>query len=83
MPREAAPNAKKVALVGEFNDWNEQSTPMRKLKSGVFKTTINLDVGQEYQFRYLIDGEKWENDWAADKYIGNGVSYEENSVVVV
>ena len=83
LPKEAAPNAKKVALVGEFNDWDKQSTPMRKLKSGVFKTTINLDVGQEYQFRYLIDGEKWENDWAADKYIGNGVSYEENSVVVV
>ena len=21
------------------------------------------------QFRYLLDGSRWENDWAADKYI--------------
>ncbi len=83
LPKEAAPKAKKVVLVGEFNNWDNTATPMRKLKNGTFKTTVNLGVGKEYQFRYLIDGEKWENDWAADKYIGNGVSYEENSVVVV
>ena len=81
LPAEAAEGASKVTLVGEFNDWNETATELKKLKSGIFKTTLKLETGKEYQFRYLIDGEKWENDWAADKYVASGASFEENSVV--
>ena len=83
LPAEAAEGASKVTLVGEFNDWNETATELKKLKSGIFKTTLKLETGKEYQFRYLIDGEKWENDWAADKYVANEVSFEENSVVAL
>lgn len=82
LPKAAAATASTVSLVGEFNGWDPESTPMKKLKSGDFKTTVNLKVGSEYEFRYLIDGERWENDWAADKYVANVFS-EENSVVVV
>ncbi|MCI6365047.1 MAG: glycoside hydrolase, partial [Spirochaetia bacterium] len=35
-----------------------------------------------YQFRYLLDGYKWENDWNADKYIPAPYSNADNSVVV-
>jgi len=83
LPKEAAKTAKKVMVVGEFNDWNKKSLPMKKLKDGSFKTTIDLAPGKEYQFRYLIDSKKWENDWSADKYVSSGVALEENSVVVV
>ena len=83
LPAEAAEGAAKVTLVGEFNDWSETATELKKLKSGVFKTTIKLETGKEYQFRYLIDGEKWENDWEADKYVANNFTFEENSVVAL
>lgn len=83
LPAEAAEGASKVTLVGEFNDWSETATELKKLKSGVFKTTLKLETGKEYQFRYLIDGEKWENDWAADKYVANEISFDENSVVAL
>jgi 1,4-alpha-glucan branching enzyme len=66
-------------LVGDFNDWNEDATPMDRLKDGRFKVTLNLDAGMEYQFRYLVDGE-WHNDWEADKYTPNPFSGD-NSVV--
>lgn len=82
-PKEAAVEASKVTLVGEFNDWNETATELKKLKSGTFKTTIKLESGKEYQFRYLIDGEVWENDWSADGYVANNLTFEENSVVAV
>ena len=66
-------------LVGDFNDWSEEATPMDQLKDGRFKATLNLDKDAEYQFRYLVDGE-WHNDWEADKYVPNPFSGD-NSVV--
>jgi len=83
LPVQAADAAKKVHLVGEFNNWTIGVTPMRKLKDGSFSVTLNLQPGQDYQFRYLIDGEVWENDWEADRYEFSPFGNCENSVVSV
>ncbi len=83
LPAQAAPNAKMVALVGEFNDWDVSAQPLKKQKDGSFKATLELPVGTEYQYRFVIDGQTWENDWAADKYVASPVSADENSVVVL
>lgn len=74
------PEADKVYLVGDFNDWNEQKDEMTRLKDGRFKISLKLKPNQEYQFRYLVDGD-WHNDWEADKYVANPFSGD-NSVVV-
>ncbi|KQS24693.1 isoamylase early set domain-containing protein [Dyadobacter sp. Leaf189] len=82
VPAEAAAEAKKVALVGEFNEWNPEALVLKKQKDGSFKTSLELGAG-EHQFRYILDDEKWENDWEADKYVPAGVDEaSENSVVV-
>lgn len=83
VPKEMAPEASQVFVVGEFNDWDKDSTPMQRLKSGDFKTVLELDTGREYQFRYLIDNEQWENDPEADRLVDNNFSFDKNSVVVV
>jgi len=76
--------AQDVTVLGDFNSWDlNQSYPMKRLKNGTFKTTIDLNIGQEYQFRYLVDGELWENDSQADNYVPTGVGVEDNSVVIV
>lgn len=77
----AAIEAETVYLVGDFNDWSETETEMSKLKDGRFKVTLDLETDQEYQFRYLVNGEEWHNDWEADKYVPNPFSGD-NSVVV-
>jgi 1,4-alpha-glucan branching enzyme len=72
-----------VALVGEFNGWNpEEAIALKKQKDGSFKAILELGAG-EYQFRYILNDEKWENDWEADKYVPAGVAATENSVVVL
>ena len=79
--KDAANSANKIFLVGEFNQWDDKATPMKKLKSGDFTKTVELNTEiPEYQFRYLNDKGNWENDWEADKYIPNGIDGE-NSVV--
>ena len=83
LPAEAVVETKKVALLGDFNNWNpEEGIALKKQKDGSFKGIVELTSG-EYQFKYLLDNEKWENDWAADKYVPAGVNAEENSVVVL
>lgn len=73
--------AETVFLVGDFNDWDEKKTPMKKQKDGSFSVTLDLEKGREYQYRYLVNGAEWHNDWQADKYAPNPFS-SENSVVV-
>src|SRR5579871_371751 len=69
-----------VSLVGEFNQWDEAATPMKKQKNGSFNVTVYLDKEREYQFRYLVNGHEWHNDWQADKYVPNSYGGD-NSVV--
>ncbi len=67
----AALKANDVSLVGDFNNWNAAETPMKALKDGRFKTVLELEPGCEYQFRYLVNGDEWHNDWEADNYMPN------------
>ncbi len=83
LSKEQAKGAGNVHLVGEFNDWEIASTPLRKQKDGSFAATLDLPTGREYQFRYLIDGEIWISDPEADKYAFSPFGDCENSVVTV
>ena len=83
LPGAAAGTAQTVALTGDFNEWDTAATPMKRRKDGSFSVTLDLASDREYQFRYLIDGERWENDWEADKYLPSPIGDGENSVVVV
>ena len=75
-----APNATKVQLLGDFNNWDKSAESMTMLKSKDFTATIELETGKEYQFRYLIDGLVWKNDAEADYSVANTFG-EENSVI--
>lgn len=78
----AAVQGETVYLVGDFNKWDEKTTPMKRQKDGSFTVTLELSKGSEYQFRYLVNGSEWHNDWQADRYVPNPFSGD-NSVVVV
>jgi 1,4-alpha-glucan branching enzyme len=80
LPPAVAAEATSAYLVGDFNNWDETATPMNKLKNGSFKITLELEPGREYQYRYLVDGNQWHNDWDADRYEPNPFSGD-NSVV--
>lgn len=71
--------AKSAAVVGEFNEWDTAATPLKKVK-GVWKTTVELEKDKAFQYRYLVNGKEWYNDWQADDYVPNSIDGD-NSVV--
>ena len=77
-----AEDAKKVSLVGSFNEWNAKATPLKKLKNGTFKGAVDLDTNNSYEFKYVVDG-AFVNDDAADAYVWNEFASADNSLVKV
>ena len=75
--------ARTVKIVGEFNNWDEKTRSMKKLKTGDFSQTIDLDKDQAYQFRYLVDDKKWLNDENADAYLPSPFPGIDNSVIAL
>ncbi|WP_371193304.1 isoamylase early set domain-containing protein [Glaciecola sp. SC05] len=83
LSKEEAKSAEKVRLVGDFNEWDLNTPPMKKLKDGSFSSTVALQKDNQYQFRYLLNDKEWQNDWHADAYVPSPVSLDENSVLSV
>ena len=81
--KEVAETAKSAHLVGDFNDWDTSAIPMKKTKGGSYFVSLELETGKEYQFRYLLDNQRWENDISADKFVPNGFGDSENSVLSI
>lgn len=75
-----AEDAKNVSLVGSFNEWNTDAAPLKKLKNGTFKGTLDLDTEGSYEYKYVVDG-NYVNDEAADAYAWNDYAATDNSVV--
>ncbi|WP_428774153.1 isoamylase early set domain-containing protein [Vibrio sp.] len=66
-------------LVADFLDW--QPATMKKVaKSNSFKFKTRLAKDSEFEFRYLVDNQKWLNDPHADQYRPNGYG-EDNSLI--
>jgi 1,4-alpha-glucan branching enzyme len=80
LPGEAAPKDGKVTILGDFDNWDKEASPLKRLANGDFVITLNLATGKEYRFRYLIDGKIWENDCCADKYVKSPYGVEDSVV---
>jgi 1,4-alpha-glucan branching enzyme len=51
-----APQARSVCLVGEFNDWNSQSHPMKQMPDRAWFLTVELPHGH-HLYAFLVDDE--------------------------
>jgi len=84
IPKELADGHKSAYLVGEFNDWDTKSNPMKyNKKEGTFTLILDLEKGREYQFRYLLNSEFWVNESGADRHVPTPFGIAENSVLIL
>ena len=72
--------ARTAAVCGEWNDWSASADVMHRDAEGGFSLTVSLGTGRAYRFRYLLDGQRWDNDWAADAYVRNGFGGDDSVV---
>lgn len=72
----------KGALLGDFNNWDNTATPLKRRKDGTLYATVSLEAGREYRFRYLTDEGAWINDPAADAYADNPFGSTDSVVIV-
>ncbi len=73
--------ADSVHLVGDFNGWNQASHPLiQDQHNPNWHISLELEANREYEFRYLLDGTQWVNDYHAHGYAPNAYGGD-NSVV--
>lgn len=76
----SAPDAQKVALVGDFNGWSEKKHPMKPSGDGVWTKTVVLLPGT-YEYRFYVD-DSWEGDPLNPNTCRNCFGSENNIVYV-
>lgn len=69
----ADPKATSVSVVGDFNDWNKDTTVMKN-ENGVWKCNVSLKPGR-HEYKFVINQTDWISDpkakeTVADKYGG-------------
>ena len=67
-----AVEAETVSLCGDFDGWDASANPMGRAPDGSFSVVVELDAGKSYASRFLLDGDRWENDCEAERYEPNG-----------
>jgi len=50
-----------VVLVGDFNDWDPDATPMERTGRGVWSVVVPLAPGA-VRYSFLLDGHEWRAD---------------------
>jgi 1,4-alpha-glucan branching enzyme len=71
--------AERAFVVGDFNGWSPIADEMEREDEG-FVARLHLRPGSAYQFRYLLDGQRWENDFDADTYAPNGFGGDDSVI---
>ena len=57
-----APASSRVAVVGDFNNWDPAATPLRPTGDrGTWVVELRLKPGR-YHYTFLIDGRRWQRD---------------------
>ncbi len=74
--------ATSVALCGEFNGWAEGDIYLSRDTEGIWRTIVALEPGRSYRYRFLLDGERWENARDADDYLPNPFGTMDSVVIV-
>ena len=61
-----APEAGRVFLVGDFNNWNVDNLPLKKANKRTWEVSIALSPGR-YEYRFWGDGVWYDNPNAPER----------------
>ena len=81
VPKDLGDGHDHAHVVGDFNNWSTSATSMKKLKTGMFSATLELEANRSYEFRYLLGDAEWQNDPEADGQAPTPYEDSTNSVL--
>jgi 1,4-alpha-glucan branching enzyme len=55
-----AQGASDVCLMGDFNNWNARTHPMKLTEEGLWVKVVMLQPGR-HEYKFLVDGEWWND----------------------
>jgi len=74
-----APNADRVCVIGDFNDWDEESLELEREDNGYWAGTSDLvEEGHEYKYLIINDGKTYKRN---DPYAFEVTNSNGNSIV--
>lgn len=76
-----ADSASRVTIVGDFNDWDAEASPLQQMGKGVWTITIPLAPGR-YQYTFVVDGTTWVADPVAPRTLEDDFG-QPNSIITV
>ena len=65
-----APSARRVSVVGDFNEWGARPTPLTRDGGHQWSVTLALHAG-EHRYAFVVDGTRWAIDPAAPHVRGD------------
>lgn len=69
-------------VCGDFNSWDTACAPLAQAADGSWTTTLVLEAGRSYRYRFCDGQGSWHNDWAADAYVPNSFGSEDSVLVL-
>jgi hypothetical protein len=63
-----------VSVVGNFNDWNPFTHPLRKRANRTRSAAVTVQAGSTLHFRYLAEGGVWFDDESIPAQEGRGAA---------
>jgi hypothetical protein len=63
-----------VSVVGNFNDWNPLTHPLRKRANRMRSAAVTVQAGSTLHFRYLAEGGVWFDDESVPAPDGRGAA---------
>ena len=74
-------DARQVSLVGSFNDWDVNATPLKLSQNGMWSVEVPLEPGR-HVYSFVVDGQQWVPDSAAPRAPADELGIS-NSIVFV
>ncbi len=81
LPEDNAQAQAGACVVGDFNDWDPEANPLRKRSNQTYSTSVTVDKGNRYAYRYRTLSGEWFNVGDADAYETNEFG-EENGILI-
>ena len=55
-------SAQSVSVAGDFNEWSQVATPLKRNESGLWFTEIVVPGAGRFEYKFIINGQRWIED---------------------